>query len=196
VAEAEKGTSCEYIVVLAPASDRYEGRALKAGALAALVVFAAVYLVNLYGFDTGSAPGGLLLEGVGAGALVTLLATRVAPLRRLLIPRWRMHDAVQNAANAVFTEENVSLTKDRNAVLLYVSVLEGEALLMPDIGVTRKVPEAKLGEIHSKLTHATGNANQLVCDAIKALGECCKECYPRADDDQNELMDRPQIRLP
>lgn len=184
-------------MVLAPASDRYEGRALKAGALAALVVFAAIYLLNLYVFETASDPGWLLLEAVAGGGLVTALAMRWAPLRRMLVPRWRRHAAVTNAANAVFTEENVSLTKDRNAVLLYVSVLEGEALLLPDIGVTRKVAESRLGEIHSTLMHTEGAApEKLVCDAVKALGECCKECFPRATDDENELPDRPQVRLP
>ena len=50
VAEAEKLTSCEYIVVLAPASSRYEGRVIKAGALGALLAYAVLYSLNFWLF--------------------------------------------------------------------------------------------------------------------------------------------------
>lgn len=183
--------------MLAPASSRYEGRALRTGAAAAVLVFVALYWINelwLYG-----APDALLLllEAAAAGALTALAFSRIAVLRRSILPRWRMQSAVQDAANAVFTDENVSLTRDRNAVLLYVSVLEGEARLMPDIGAQNRLHDAMLGEISAALSSArSGDPTQLVCDAIRKLGQGCVECFPVQADDQNELPDRPQIRMP
>lgn len=197
VADAERSTSCEFIVVLAPASSRYEGRALRTGAAAAVLVFVALYWINelwLYGAPDALV---LLLEAAAAGALTALAFSRIAVLRRSILPRWRMQSAVQDAANAVFTDENVSLTKDRNAVLLYVSVLEGEARLMPDIGAQNRLHDATLGEISAALASArSGDPTQLVCDAIRRLGQSCVECFPVQADDQNELPDRPQIRMP
>jgi putative membrane protein len=139
----------------------------------------------------------LLLEaGLGGGAFA-LLCSRVDPMRRLLIPRWAMRTAVDTASHATFSQENTSLTKDRNALLLYVSVLEGEVRLMPDIGVIQKLPQGALGEMEGNLRNATsGDATQLVCDAIGKLAAHCKDCFPYASDDANELPDRPQIRLP
>jgi putative membrane protein len=197
VAEAEAHTSCEYIVVLAPASDRYEGRALKAGAAAAVIMFVALYWLNEWLYGMPLDPLLLLVEASALGAAVSLLCARLNPLRRLLIPRWRMAAAVDSTAHSVFSEENVSLTRDRNAVLLYISVLEGELRLMPDIGVQQKVHDARLGEIESHLANAgQGDPTELVINALQELAQCCKECFPIREDDENELPDRPQIRLP
>lgn len=196
VADAEKVTSCEYIVVLAPASDRYEGRVMKTGALAALLGFAIIYSVNYWLYGQPDALW-LLLESVVIGAIVAFAFDRLAPLRRLIIPAWKMNACVEAAAGATFFEENVSLTKDRNAVLLYISVFEGEVRLLPDIGVQQKLHDATINEIKAKLANADiGDATDLVCESIRSLGHHCKECYPIQDDDENELPDRPQIRMP
>ena len=134
VGEAEKLTSCEYIVVLAPASSRYQGRVLAAGALAAVLVYLVLYALNLWGVEQGIDPLWLLIESAAIGGLVAFAISRLNPLRRLLIPKWTMDAAVELAAHATFSQENVTLTKDRNAVLLYVSVLEGQARMMPACG--------------------------------------------------------------
>ncbi|MBZ0137796.1 MAG: hypothetical protein K8I27_15630 [Planctomycetes bacterium] len=183
--------------MLAPASDRYEGRVIKTGGAAAVLSFVALYWINdwLYGMPLD--PLLLLLEAGAIGAAISLLFARVARLRRLLIPKWRMSAAVNVVAHSIFSEENICLTKDRNAVLLYVSVLEGEMRLMPDIGVRQKVHDAKLGEIEAHLANAEhGDPTDLVVNALNELAQCCKKCFPHRDDDENELPDRPQIRLP
>jgi len=197
VADAEKHTSCEYIVILAPASDRYEGRVIKVGALAALILFVALYWLNDWLYGVPLDPLLLLIEATAIGAAISLLFGKINTLRRFLIPRWRMTAAVDTIAHSIFSEENVSLTKDRNAVLLYISVLEGEVRLMPDVGVQQRVHDAKLGEIESHLANADqGDPTELVITALRELAQCCKECFPLQDDDENELPDRPQIRLP
>lgn len=197
VADAEKATSCEFVVVIAPASSRYEGRAMAAGAAAAVIVFVALYWINDLWLDVAPDALLLMLEGAAAGLITSLVFSRVRAMRRLIIPRWRMDAAVDDAANATFTEENVSLTKERNACLLYVSVLEGQVRLMPDIGMQRTVNGAALGEVLATLQNAqTGDATTLVCDAIKKLGQACKDCFPCHAEDTNELPDRPQIRMP
>lgn len=184
-------------MVLAPASSRYEGRALRAGAAAAVIMFVGLYWLNTLAFEFAPDALLMLLEAAAVGGLLAWMASRLDPLRRLLIPRWAMNAAVETASHATWSEENVSLTKDRNAVLLYVSVLEGALRLMPDIGLQQKLHEGKLGEIEGALANADhGDPVELVCSALRKLGECCKECFPLQDDDQNELPDRPQIRLP
>jgi putative membrane protein len=197
VADAEKLTSCEYVVVIAPASSRYEGRVIKAAAAIAVIVFIALYWLNGLLFDVDTDPLLLLLEAVVAGGLSALLFSRVHVLRRLLIPRWAMRSAVDAAAHSTFSVENVSLTNDRNAIMLYVSVLEGEVRLMPDIGAQKTMHEGALGEVEGMLKNARdGDPVELVCEAIRKLGGHCKDCFPRQADDKNELPDRPQIRLP
>jgi putative membrane protein len=104
---------------------------------------------------------------------------------------------VDAAALSTFSFENVSLTKERNAVLLYVSVLEGEIRLMPDIGLQKRLHEGALGEIEGALKNAQdGDPVELLCETIRKLAGHCKDCFPVHAADQNELPDRPQIRLP
>lgn len=197
VGEAEKRTSCEYIVVLAPASSRYQGRIMAAGALVAVLVYLALYALNLWQADVGIDPLWLLIEASGIGGLLAYTLTRFNPLRRLLIPRWAMTSAVDTAAHATFSQENVGLTRDRNAIMIYISVLEGEVRVMPDIGVLQKVPEGKLGEIRARLANNEDeDPTSLLCAAILTLAEYCESCFPIEPDDENELPDRPQIRLP
>lgn len=197
VADAEKLTSCEYVVVLAPSSSRYEGRVLKAAAAVAVMIFVVLYWANGLLFEVDTDPMLLLLEASAAGSLFALAFSRISVLRRTLIPRWVMRATVDAAAHSTFSLENVSLTKDRNAVLIYVSVLEGEVRLMPDIGVQQRLNEGATGEILGMLSNAqTGDGTELLCEAVRKLGGQCKECFPLQADDKNELPDRPQIRLP
>jgi putative membrane protein len=197
VAEAEKLTSCEFIVVLAPAASRYEGRATLIGVAGAVLTFVALYWVDVMWLGGTTDSLMLLTEGAAIGAILGVLFSRVSALRRTVIPRWRMTAAVDDAANATFTQENASLTKDRNAVLIFVSALEGEVRVMPDVGVAGKVDESEIGQIRAALANAdSGDPTELVCDAVRKLGACCKDCFPLQNDDANELPDRPQIRLP
>lgn len=196
VAAAERNTSCEFIVILAPASSRYEGRALKAAAAVGGLVFVAQDL--LHWLWLGALADGLflLIEALVVAALALLALRRVPALRRMLLPRWLMRDAVDMTSAALFTKENVSLTRERNGCLLFVSVLEGEARVMPDIGMERALDGARLGEIRAGLANAAGDPVEALCAALQRLGGCCREKFPRAADDVNELPDRPQIWLP
>ncbi|HRJ79771.1 MAG TPA: hypothetical protein PLF37_14830 [Planctomycetota bacterium] len=195
IASAEAATSCEFIVVLAPASSRYEGKTLKAGAAVALFVFIALYWVHF--FTTGRPDAlWLLAEACVAGACAAFAVARMPALQRLFIPRAQMHAAVTQAAGSVFHEQNASFTEERNAALLYVSVLEGEARLLADVQLERKVKEARLNEVLAALLNHKGEAIEGLEDAIAQLGRLCAESFPRAAGDVNELPDRPIIRLP
>lgn len=196
VADAEQATSCEYIVVLAPSSDRYDARVFKVGGLTTLLAFAVIYSLNQWLYGSPHAMW-LLLEALAVGVVVTVALARMDTLRRLVVPHRMRSERVDTAAGATFFGENVSLTKDRNAVLLYVSVFEGEVRLLPDVGIQQKAHDAKLNEIRARLANADdGDPTTLVCEAVRELGRLCKECFPLQDDDENELPDRPQIRMP
>lgn len=197
VAEAERHTSCEYVVVLAPASSRYEGRVWAIACALAVITFVVVHFINTQILYLVTDPPLLLLESLAVGGVAGLLFSRVGALKRLIVPLWRRTACVDIAAESTFTKENVGLTRDRNAVLLYISVLEGEVRLMPDIGLVRKLHEAKLGEIKAMLINAAkGDPVEVIEGALVALGKACGECFPRAADDVNELPDKPQLRLP
>jgi len=197
VAQAEAKTSCEFVVVLAPASSRYEGTAMRVGALAAVLTFVVIYWFTRIAMNVRPDALYLLAESVAMGAIVTWAFARLAPLRRLLARRITQSLFVSQAASAAFHEQKVAWTKDHNAALLYISVMEGEARLLGDLGLQQKAGEANLNEIQAALNAASdGDGASLIEHALARLGELGAKHYPRAAGDVNELPDKPVIRLP
>lgn len=197
VARAEAQTSCEFIVVLAPASNRYEGAALRAGALVAVITFVSIYWFMRIAMSVRPDGLYLLAEAVAMGALAAFAFARVAPLRRLLARRITRSLFVSQAAGAAFHEQKVAWTKEHNAALLYVSVLEGESRMLADLALQQKAGEATLNEIQAALNNARdGEGLALIEQALAQLGELGAKHYPRATGDVNELPDKPVIRLP
>ncbi|MBP9891697.1 MAG: hypothetical protein KBG84_07295 [Planctomycetes bacterium] len=197
VAQAEARTSCEFVIVLAPASSRYEGAAMRTGALAAVLTFVAVYWFMRIAMNLRPDALYLLGEAVAMGALVAFAFARFAPLRRLLARRVTQSLFVSQAASAAFHEQKVAWTKDHNAALLYVSVQEGEARILGDLGLQQKAGEATLNEIQASLNSANeGEGAALLEQALGRLGELGAKHFPRAVGDVNELPDKPVIRLP
>jgi len=197
VAQAEAKTSCEFVVVLAPASARYEGRALRVGALAAVLTFVVIYWVLRLVYNTRPDALYLLTEAMAIGALVAWCCSRLAPLRRLITGALARSQGVTQAAGATFHEQKVAWTKEHNAALLFVSVLEGEARLLGDLHLQQKAGESTLNEIQAALNGASdGDGVALIEQALAKLGDLGAKQFPRAPQDVNELPDKPVIRLP
>lgn len=197
VASAETATSCELVVVLAPASSRYEGRALQAGAAVALLTFLTLYWIQRFATDWPPDALRLLAESCVLGALAAWAFSRFTLLKGLLVSRAAASAMVTGTCNTVFMEQKVAFTREHNAVLIFISLLEGEARVVADQGLNGKVPEAVLNQVQARLNETReGESIQLVEGAIASIGSLCAGAFPRQPDDQNELPDSPVIRLP
>jgi uncharacterized membrane protein len=162
-----------------------------------VLIFVVMYALYRWVFDEPIDALHLLIEALVGTAIGWVFFNKWAALKRSLIPLYRLEDAVETASAATFTQESVTMTKERNGCMIYASVLEGEVRIMPDVGLINGVSEAKLGEVKAKLANAeSGNPTELICETLKELGDCCAEAFPIQPDDVNELPDRPQIRLP
>ncbi|CAG0997526.1 hypothetical protein PLCT2_02854 [Planctomycetaceae bacterium] len=197
VAQAEQGTSCELAVVLAPASSRYEIPVVQMAALFAVVAFVALDALNYFALETNllSNPLWLMCCAMALGAGVAMFVAGTG-LRRKFVSGAQARKAVDLAAAASFWEQKIGFTKEHNAVLLYVSVWEGQARLLPDAGATAKIADAKFGEIAKALNDTGSEGPDAVCDAIAQIGALVKEAFPRAASDANEVPDKPVIREP
>lgn len=197
VAEAERGTAGEIVVVVADRSDGYGNvRAAAAGLLVlAGVVFwewVAGPLGILLWWDPGalSAFEGPLVVAALAGWMLWswTVAGRPWVLRRLVGPG-RAAAAVERAAQAAFVARGLTETRDRSGVLLYVSWLEHHVHLLADRGIHERVGVAGWQRHVDALIAAirAGRPGDGLVAAIAAIGGDLANHFPPRDDDRDEL---------
>jgi putative membrane protein len=200
VAAAEGKTSAEIVPVVATDSGRYDRAEDLVGLFVGVGALVAAWL--LFQREDPDAAGweGLpltlqlpaLVAVVLGGFLVgTVLATRVAWLRRLFTPRVQMRQEVLAAARRVFFDQRVHHTTGSSGVLLYVSLYERLAVVLSDQQVLTAVGQGQLDQICSKLTDELrgGTVCAALCASIGAVGDILAEPMPRPEDDVNELSD-------
>ncbi len=184
VAEAERRTSAEIAIVLADSSSDY-GRASTAGAMS-LGLIAATLLALILGWN--SMWLFLLLFALLYPA-ARLLIHRFPVLKRLFITDAELDEEVMEAASVAFHEHGLSLTREQNAVLVYLSAFEHRVRIMADTGLAAKEMQADFDSVASELAGSMrqGRAAQGLCVAVRRLGGLAAAHYPPRPDDTNEL---------
>lgn len=185
VAELEKATDAEIIVVAAERSGSYRDVAMVAAAGLAGLTFAVLVFMPwpvhplLAILDLGFAFGiaSWALDGRG-------------PVTRLA-PKERRHAQVQRAAAAEFHLEAVHATPRRTGVLVYVSAQEAEIELVPDLGIEARIPKADWAEVVRTLD-ATDLDRFL--QGLDALGRLLATHVPPAGERGVGMADAPRIR--
>jgi putative membrane protein len=181
---AERRTCGQIVCVLARASSDYaHAPILWASALALitpwpLIVFTPwsaqrIFLVQLAVF-------------IVAGLLFSL-----APLRLALVPRALQRARAHRAALEQFFIRRVSNTRNRDGVLIYVSLAEHYARIIPDQGIAERVPKAEWqAAIDAMVGHMrTGDIAAGFAAAIERCGDVLAVHAP-PDGSANELPDR------
>lgn len=182
VSELERASAAELVVTVHPRSARYRESEWLAGAAFALV-WLAVFLYHPHPFDFTFLP----LELGGSFLVGALLTRAVGPIKRALTTRRVALEEVERAAKTAFHDLGVTRTKGRTGVLLFVSVLEGRAQIVRDVGVPALDLFASLGP---RLDRAVRRRDFAAFSGlVEELGAALAEALPRATDDHNELPD-------
>ena len=95
------------------------------------------------------------------------------------------------AAKKIFEKLGMTNTKERNGVLIYISVKDRKIAILGDKGINEKVPDGFwdniLEEIKSKFKE--GRYCEGVCWGIELAGQKLKTYFPHSKADKNELSD-------
>ncbi|HVO21461.1 MAG TPA: hypothetical protein VMU15_19525 [Anaeromyxobacter sp.] len=188
VRQIEAGSAAQVVVTVVPRSAAHWDVALAValGAVALVQAAAAAW------FDATSASqvalDSLLLALLAVGAVRGL-----HPLLRVLLPAPVAARRVEHGAESAFCRQGIFRTRRRTGVLVYLSLLERRAVILPDDGVAHALPPEALATLRAQaesLFRATDPRRALL-DLLELLRRACARHLPRQADDVNELPDAP-----
>jgi putative membrane protein len=184
VASIEERSSAEVVVLVRPQSGRYRDADLTAGIAAGLFTLW-FQLFSPWEFSLAS----ILVAPVAVGAGMALLVSRAPGPRRWLTREAGRREAVLTAARAAFLERGVDRTRARTGILVYLSLLEREAEVVPDRGIQQAVPPREWDERVAALQRAlrAGEPGSVVAGHLRELGAVLAVALPRGADDTDEL---------
>jgi putative membrane protein len=186
IQQIEARSSAEVVIVVRRRSAPAWGAALVALAVAALATLA-VELFAPWTFDLIW----ILIDPVLVGAACAVAALRVPWLARHLSLRRAQRRSAEVAARVAFFDKGIRRTRDRTGILVYVSLVEREAVVLADDGVMRAVPPEEWAKALETLaaTVGEGATAESLASHIAALGDVLEPALPRRADDVNELPD-------
>lgn len=184
VGDLERETRSEIVVVAARHSGSY--RDVRLGVATGLALLALFFLLfSPLQFHPISIPLYLAaLAGLG-----WWLAGRSPGLSRRLTRAARREAQVLEAAKASFVEVAVHGTRERTGLLVYISELEGRAVLLRDLGLDGLVP----GAAWSGLRLEVHELDQLEV-LLRQVGAILAEHVPAEGDNPDEIPNAPRVR--
>ncbi|MDE2141859.1 MAG: hypothetical protein KGJ84_05550 [Elusimicrobia bacterium] len=168
VEKAEAGLAAEIVPCVFAQSSPYP-ETVWAGAAAAVGLACGVLFI-VDAFQPIWLPLSTLILFVPAAGLAGAAVGRwCAPVKRLLIGRHRLDDAVQRRAKEVFFDRGIALTKERDGVLIFASLLERRVVVLADESLRDKVKPADWAPAISAFTAAAAEGR--VADGLAAAVE-------------------------
>jgi putative membrane protein len=182
---AEAKTSGEIVCVLADTSTDAIGLPILLATFAALALPWALMAATALPVRSI-----LLLQVITFIVLASVLC--LPQIRVALLPRRARRALAHRVAVEQFSIRGIARKKDRNGILIFVSLAEHYARIIADVGIASKVPHAQWQGAVDTLVGNCGHGR--VADGFIAAIEICGSVlathFPRTDDSRDELPDR------
>lgn len=183
VESAEELFDGELVTIIAAASDTYRYIPTM---WAGLVTLLAPWLTMLIepGLDLFA-----VLSVQSAVFLVMLLLFHWQPVKMALVPRQVQHQRASRLAHEQFFRQGLHLTRNHNAVLLFVSVAERYVEIIADKGINECVGQQCWLEIVDGFTRRVraGHVSDGFLYAIDECADCMSRYYPSGEEAANIL---------
>ena len=127
-----------------------------------------------------------------SGGILGYILCRIPAIKRRLIPKASIADAVQMRSLAAFTANGLHYTKARTGILILASLFERRVVVLADQGINNKVQPGTWDEIVGIITSGLKSKDrcEAFCAAIEECGKILALHFPRSPDDRNELQDK------
>ena len=191
IAEIERNTNAELVVVVRARSDHYRQADYLFGALLALAGL--LFLVfSPWEFH----PYWFVVDVILFFIAGAYFSSKSSSLRRLLTRAKFRSEAVRKSAAAMFYDAGIANTSAEMGVLIYVSLLERALELIADRGVLKAVPSREWNQVLVEMQQAGRNPEpQSIELALAKLGELLAEHLPATGENPNELPDLARFEV-
>ena len=185
IKEAEKQTSCEFVVAEISHCDDYNSTTLLWGIIMALIVeFVALVLY----------PNSILklVAGEFIGLLIGfLIIGRLPSIKRLLVPKSKMYNEAHYRAKAEFYQHGLHKTREENGILIMLAIFERMVVVLGDKGVNNKVAPDYWDVMKNKIIGGIKQkqTGRVIAEVIKSSVDEFKKHFPVKPGDKNELPD-------
>jgi putative membrane protein len=194
VAAAERLTSAEIVPMIVMRSGLYRDARYRAGLTAAGAVLTTLVTVEAawlpWGWHAANAAWLLLATLITYG--IGHWLARLEPIIRLFTPADRMRHKVKLRAERAFAQHGLSRTRDRNGLLIMISLLEHQVYVLADQPLFELAPAGLWDQIVLEIVGPvkTGDVIGGLCRGIERAGILLAQyCPPRPGDNPNELPD-------
>jgi putative membrane protein len=180
ISDIESASSVEVVVAFRRRSSTYRHANIVVAAMAAFVSLATMLFVD-HAFSLAA----ILIDPFVMAVIAGFAVEWLPGVKRVLTPAGMKRAKVERLARATFIERGVHATRDRTGLLVYMSWLEQEIVLVPDVGL--RVP----AELAAKLeaTQAMRDGGVAVAKVLGSFASALADVAPRRGDDVNELPD-------
>lgn len=175
IAEVEKRTGAQIVLSIIHRSDTYAELPWKAFALGAAVagLAAVVFDLLLTGWNSGLAVLFAVVSVLATGAACALLCIAFPKFAWFFLDAHRAEVETRQYADSLFLSREVFATRGRTGLLLLVSMFERQVVLLPDIGLSKRLSKESMHHIVSRMTAvlAGGQVGLALEKGLKGLEE-------------------------
>ncbi len=128
--------------------------------------------------------------------VISFLLSRLNIFQRLLIPRCDRIFQVENLAELEFYKQRINMTRSKTGLLIYLSLMEKQAVVLCDKSIAEKFPKDTWQDIVNIIIdgiHKKGVAGGL-SDGVNECSTRLKEHFPIEPNDINELPNHVILR--
>ncbi len=186
IRQVELKTSGEVVPVIVKSSDLYPAAHFRLSLIVALLCsFLSYYL---YDFND---PLFLILIQF-PGMILGYYLAYIPFFKRALCSDRELAEEVHQRALEAFYRNDVSLTKERTGILIFVSMLEHKIEVLGDVAINAKVAQTFWDDLVLRLGKniKEGKLTEGMVEAIHCCGETLSLHFSRSENDQNELEDK------
>lgn len=172
VREVETRTGSEIVVWVVGSSDGYAQASWKAATMGALVAALAAAWTHARLGAWGLGWVWVLMPPTGGAAFGYLVAHLSSAVRRALVPHAARAARVEAHAAQAFLASEVFKTRHRDGVLLFVSLFERRAIVLPDIGIRSRVAAGEWVALVDELAASMARGGRIAPALVAAVQRC------------------------